>query len=162
MESLPGHQLRHCPCLLLDKAHYHQPLRDTNIIQSKHHIYNIAMHRFFPVFLILKKPHRIHFEGVRLAPAGIPRSSPRPPGRSSGKLPRGAPGLFLTPSAAPSHQAIGQAEGLKGKQLSGECLACFIRVIFSLVHLVKSRMSGYSPLLCPTASSQCCVWRAFI
>lgn len=81
-----------------------------------------------------------------------------------GNFPRdlqAVPGSFLTPRAAPSHQG-GQAEGLKGKQLSGECLPCLIRVIFPLGHPDKSRMSDYSPLLCPTASSHCCDGQLFI
>lgn len=101
------------------------------------------MHRFFPVFLVLKNPYILYFEGVGLAPVGIPCGSPRPPGKSSGKFPKGAPGcrwILSAPRAAPLHEASGQAEGLKDKQLSGQCLACFIRIIFPLVHLGKSRM----------------------
>lgn len=85
--------------------------------------------------------------------------------RAVGNFPRelqAVPGLFLTPRATPSHQACGQPESLKGKQLSGECLACFIRVIFPFIHLDKSRMHSYSPLLCPMVSSHCCGWAAFI
>lgn len=100
-----------------------------------------------------------------LAPAGIiPQGLLNPQERAVGSFPRdlqAVPGLFLTPRADPSHQAGGQAESLQGKQLSSECLRCFIGIVSPLVHLDKSRMSDYSPLLCPTASSHCCAGTAF-
>lgn len=85
--------------------------------------------------------------------------------KAVGNFPRelqAVPALFLTPRAAPSHQTGGKAEGLKGNQLSDERLEHLIRVIFPPSHPDKSRMSDYSPLLCPTASSLSCVRTAFI